>query len=191
MSKRIIQTLLFLFLIFLLICISACEKTYSGKVIDADTKEPIEGAVVVVSWLKARATLAGDDTSFYDVKETLTDKEGRWTIKGHEDNCNKIIPGALHLIGISCIREPYFIVFKPGYCSLPKGYGVNACKTMRRYSDSTGNIAELPKLTNKEDRAKVIPGSIHGVNAWKKQKEFIKMINKERKYQGWEEIKQY
>lgn len=168
------------------------DRTYSGRAIDADTKKPIEGAVVVVSWLKARATLAGDDTNFYDVKETLTDKEGRWTIEGHEGNCDKILHSTLKLIGISCIREPSFIVFKPGYCSWSsRSFGLDVCKKMKPGGKGgflRGEDTELPKLTNKEDRIRVLPSCITGKNAIEKQKEFIRVINDESKNLGLEEV---
>ena len=45
------------------------DKTFRGKVIDSDTKEPIEGAVVVAYWYEARSTLLGESTRMKDVEE--------------------------------------------------------------------------------------------------------------------------
>src|SRR5512139_120753 len=66
------------------VSIFAKDITFRGRVIDYDTKEPIEGAVVVASWLEARQTISGDSTRLKDVKETLTDKNGEWSISGEE-----------------------------------------------------------------------------------------------------------
>jgi len=50
---------------------------FKGQVLDADTREPIEGAVVFVRWTEthffSRAT-------FYDASEILTDKKGMFNI---------------------------------------------------------------------------------------------------------------
>jgi hypothetical protein len=71
-----------LFVVVLFFSTSVYGATFKGKVIDADTKEPIEGAVVVASWLEERADIAGSTSELKDVKETLTDKNGEWMIKG-------------------------------------------------------------------------------------------------------------
>src|SRR4030067_3602137 len=53
---------------------------WSGKVIDAETKEPIEGAVVVAVWKKIYSTLTGDSSYFFDAIETITDRTGNFSI---------------------------------------------------------------------------------------------------------------
>lgn len=49
---------------------------YQGRVVDADTMEPIEGAVVLVEWYKRRMT----SPVFYDAEEVLTDSKGQFYI---------------------------------------------------------------------------------------------------------------
>jgi len=58
------------------------RRNVKGKVVDADTREPIEGAVVVAVWHEATATISGESTRLKDVKEILTDKNGEWTMEG-------------------------------------------------------------------------------------------------------------
>ncbi len=72
----------YLLLMFIIFCTTAYGETFRGKVIEADTKEPIEGAVVVASWAEERATPAGPTSRLKDVKETLTNKNGEWVIDG-------------------------------------------------------------------------------------------------------------
>lgn len=55
---------------------------YKGKIIDADTGNPIEGVVVLGVWNHETPTAAGAVTSFYDAQETVTDKNGEFVIKG-------------------------------------------------------------------------------------------------------------
>lgn len=50
-----------------------------GKIVDEETKEPIEGVVVFVEWREI--PLFGGST-FIDAQETLTDKEGNFHIPG-------------------------------------------------------------------------------------------------------------
>ncbi len=52
---------------------------YQGKIVDAETKEPIEGAVVFVDWYELHF-FAG--STFIDAQETLTDKNGEFYLSG-------------------------------------------------------------------------------------------------------------
>src|SRR4030042_2992961 len=125
LSKYILAGVVFV--VFLIAALDFAEaKTFKGRVIDADTKEPIEGAVVVASWYKAIATIAGESTTLKDVKECLTDKNGDWSIRGPKGKPYAPIP--LLSLFIPYTREPVFIVFKPGYCSWPNGFSIEACK---------------------------------------------------------------
>jgi hypothetical protein len=168
-------------------CAFANDRTFKGKVIDFETKEPIEGVVVVAIWYEARATVAGSDTRLKDVKEALTDKSGEWSIVGPEGRRYDPLPGLSFLTGIYFTKEPELIIFKPGYCSWPKGFSINACKGMK--SSGMGEImegktVELPKLTKTEDRIMAKPAPEGEKEDWKKQKQLIKLINEERRNLG-------
>lgn len=54
---------------------------FEGRVIDADTREPIEGAVVFMEWRLGKPTAAGRIDEFYDAEEVLTNKKGYFRIK--------------------------------------------------------------------------------------------------------------
>ena len=169
---------------------SAKDRIFVGKVIDADTKEPIEGAVVVASWLEATSTLLGDEsTRFKDVKETLTNRNGEWSIVGEEGRMHNPYPYLSRITPIYYTREPEFIIFKPGYCSWPNGFSIDGCKGSLKPGGNgeidEGKIIELPKLTNREDRLQAqsisLPG---GEGALEKMGELIRLINEERKSLG-------
>jgi len=65
----------------ILIYLSGCYAGITGHVIDAETQQPIEGAIVLVEWTKKHGF--GDAwTESYKVVEALSDKEGNVKIAG-------------------------------------------------------------------------------------------------------------
>jgi len=156
MSRRVSLWLLTINSIFLLfampVSISAKDITFRGRVIDSETKEPIEGVVVVASWLEARPTISGESTRLKDVRETLTDRNGEWSITGEEGQPNTEHPYYHFFTGTYYTRTPSFIIFKPGYCSWPEGFYIEACQgKMKSIGEFTvTRTFELPKLTRRE-----------------------------------------
>lgn len=192
MMKKGFISVLFVFLI--LMNGSLYAKTFKGRVIDADTKEPIEGAVVVAIWLKERATIAGPSSEFKDVKEALTDKNGEWVIKGPRGRWGGDITAIFTFVtGIYYTKPPEFIIFKPGYCSFPAGFGIEACKEKIKIEgdckSAEGETAELPRLTNREDRLRALPGPVRAEGVSEKQIEFFRLINEERRNLGLQQYK--
>lgn len=53
---------------------------FQGKTVDADTKEPIEGVVVLVEWHKKQ--LLADASIYLDAQETVSDKDGKFYLPG-------------------------------------------------------------------------------------------------------------
>ena len=162
------------------------DKVFSGRVVDAKRKEPIEGAVVVIYWYEATTTTIGNEsTRIKDVQECLTDKQGEWAIIGEAgENFN---PDPYHfLTGTYYTRKPEFIIFKPGYCSWPEGYSVEACQGKMKFTADgeamEGKTLELPKLWKKEDRLRIVPDIVgESFALFKKQKAFMRLINEERR----------
>jgi hypothetical protein len=104
---------------------------FRGRIIDAETKAPIEGAVVVVVYYEHDIVggPGGGNSSVIKAKETLTDKKGEFYFSTYTT-----------LTGPNS-RESYaeFIIYKPGYMSdsSPAGDRVIAEKFF-----STGVIGE-------------------------------------------------
>ena len=66
MNKRVIYLLAAVLVLGVVLIITGLfgrEKTFHGQVIDAETKMPIEGAAVVIHWVEARGTVAGESTT--------------------------------------------------------------------------------------------------------------------------------
>lgn len=78
---------------------------YVGQVVDAETRAPIEGAVVVASWWRDRMYPGQSVSERYRAREVLTDKDGRFVldVKELEETAPR---RTLH---------PSFTVFFPGY----------------------------------------------------------------------------
>ena len=74
---------------------------YRGQVVDAETKAPLAGAVVVVHWLRDRVYPFHSVAENYAVREAVTDAEGRFLldVKDVEEGAPRRTrrPGFLHL----------------------------------------------------------------------------------------------
>ncbi|MBI5674214.1 MAG: hypothetical protein HZC48_00100 [Nitrospirae bacterium] len=119
---------------------------FKGKVIDAETKEPIEGAVVVVVY-KKHSLISGPGggyTSVINVKEALTDKKGEFYFPSYS---TVIQPNSI---------EDYaeFIIYKPGYGSYPNyqmtPLGLNAPSEEIFFSKGIGSTGELEGLVQRK-----------------------------------------
>ncbi len=181
-----------LFLIFavLLIPSTGCyaHGPWSGKVVDAETKQPIEGAAVVAVWIRETGTPAGTDTGFVDAAETLTDKNGEFEISSKR---------FLSIIGIRYIKGPFFTIYKPGYGSYPKydplpgphAKIIAPHLTPSEYFQAQGTVVELPRLKTKEERLRTAndaEGSVGelGRAPFKKTPKFLNLLNSELKDLG-------
>jgi len=194
MNNALRSIWILLFTITLIFPIISCSdsKTFRGKVIDAETKEPIEGAVVVAEWKTERTTPTATHTNLKDVKEVLTDKNGEWSISGPKGRTDELIPGLSLFIPYT--KEPIFTIFNPGYCPWPLGFHIKACKEKLKPGGNgkiiEGETIELPKLTNREDRLRALPGPIyedHFEGIYEKQRDFVRLINEERRALGLKE----
>lgn len=73
-------------LILIVLCFlmmsTGCDETITGRVVDAQTGQPIEGAVILVEWTKTGGLPGMTHTKSYKVVEVVTDREGKATIEG-------------------------------------------------------------------------------------------------------------
>ena len=100
--------------------------TYRGKIIDAETLKPIEGVVVIAQWLECWPGIgAGELCDFEMVKETLTDKNGDWSITGPkgEDTSEFGYLRGISSFVIHYTRKPHFYTYKRGYLGINKALG--------------------------------------------------------------------
>ena len=70
-----------LFIAFCMLPVMGCYATITGTVVDAETGQPIEGAVVLAEWSITKG-LGLTYSKSYEVVEAVTDKEGKVTVSG-------------------------------------------------------------------------------------------------------------
>lgn len=152
-------------IIFAVFLISGCTITnkyeqYSGIVIDSETKQPIEGAAVLVEYNTTQFGLAGSVTYFADAQETLTDKNGEFRIPPFRIIKYRALSG--------WERYPGVRIFKPGYGCYPEHRDAVSSHNDPYRMTSVGEIPkwslppnqhvtiELPRLETKEEKLRNI-----------------------------------
>ena len=168
---------IYFFVVVVLLSLSGCYPVtrgpWKGKVVDANTKAPIEGAVVVAVWEKSTfGGPGGPVESYFDAKETLTDKDGNFEFPTYK---------YMHYEFIRAMTGPNFTIFKPGYGSYPN-YQVSPTDLHDVFKHEV-TVVELPKLTDNDKRLWSMMEARTGAPREKTPK-FYELINIERKNLG-------
>ena len=139
-------------LLSILSLISGCsyysKGPWRGRVIDADTKKPIEGAAVVAVWQVGHPSIPEYRVEPYEAKETLTDKNGYYEIP----KFSRIT------FATNEIWDPTFTIFKPGYGRFPPSIGGVSKEAKGGKTPDGGLEFSLPKLESIDDRWKNLSG---------------------------------
>lgn len=133
---------------------------YRGRVIDAETKEPLAGAAVVAIWDRVKIQLLHSSTVFYDTQETLTDANGEFVIDA---------PDIEHNAPAQTLK-PRFVIFTPGYASAQGAY------------QARGETIDLRRLRTRERRhdALLSPFELGAVRMDESNRKFIWLVPRER-----------
>ena len=67
--------------ILLVLMVSSCNAEITGTVVDAETGQPIEGAVVLVEWTMTKGVPGMSHTKPYEIEEIMSKRDGTFTIK--------------------------------------------------------------------------------------------------------------
>ena len=114
---------------------------YRGQVLDAETKAPLAGAVVVALWRRDRVYPFHLTTEHYAVRETTTDSEGRFSLDAKD-----VEEGAPRRT-----RRPEFLIFLPGYGVFPRRH-TSPTEFLGDVFEGIGTIVELPRIADREER---------------------------------------
>lgn len=114
---------------------------YRGRIIDAGTKAPLPGAVVVALWRRDRVYPFQVNSERYAARETVTDSEGRFVMDVRD--VEEGAPRRTH--------KPEFLVFLPGYGSFPSRHSSPTGFIAELFYDSGGTVELIP-LERQEDR---------------------------------------
>jgi len=189
------------------------KPAFQGRMIDNETKEPIEGVVVVaVYWENYSFCLnpGGCSPEIAGVRETLTDKKGEFHIK----------PFTTWMGPWGYTARTDFIIYKPGYASYPESMEhalkpLDLVKPEYLFSRELGTmgevkppalswlaeekninkleitygIVEMPRIHSKEQRLAAIPANPSSDYRSKELQLLYKAINEERKKYGLGEVK--
>jgi len=181
-NKGVVMKRFFFVLIGITLCLSSCayairyDGPYEGRVIDAETKQPVEGVVVLGVWYSAQFSPAGATHTYYDARETVTDRSG-----------NFVIPGKGLRI-LSNLDPINILIFKVGYM-----YESGPWESLKEgliYKDTIKwegkkPIIPLRKLTMEErKKSGTFPPYPHSEIPEEKIKLIMKEIYKERKARG-------
>lgn len=91
----------FTILLIFVLPLSGCATSTTFRVLDAETKQPIEGAVALAEWTSTGGLPGLSHTSTAKVAEDVSDSEG-----------NLSIPRAW---GFLALQTPHIKIYKPGY----------------------------------------------------------------------------
>jgi hypothetical protein len=178
MNKRAILIICMIFLIVIPTCVLVrYDGAYKGKIIDAETKKPIEGVVILGIWYKVHVGPGGGSHTFYEARETVSDRNGNFEIDG------------LGLVW-RLIDSMGVLIFKSGYQYI--GYGMwdsfeidGGLLTKKVEREGGRAIIPLKKLTTEERRkAATFPEYPPSKAPKDKVKLMMAEIYKERKERG-------
>ena len=126
---------------------AGCYPGITGKVIDAETGQPIEGAVVLVEWTRTKG-IGLRHTESYKVVEVVSDKNGNITIGG---------------VLNPLVNPPRITVYKKGYVAWNNEYIFPDYKKRRDFAwtnNYTFNLAKFKPEYSYNDHVSFISSAI-------------------------------
>src|SRR5215510_12236828 len=140
---------------------------WQAQVVSGDTKQPLEGVVVLAFWTRHVRSLGGPSEEYRDSQEVLTNKDGRFTIESR---------WFFSLNPLVFFRGPFVAMFKSGYGDYEwPGYQGSetwpkekreALRTEAQLLQLEGIVLEMPRLAAigaREEYLKRLSGRISDV----------------------------
>jgi hypothetical protein len=126
---------------------------WQAQVVSADTKQPLEGVVVLAWWTRHVRSFGGPSEDHRDSQEVLTDRDGRFTIESR---------WFFSLNPLVFFRGPFVAMFKSGYGDYEwPGYRGSetwpkekreALRTEAQLLQLDGIVLEMPRLLTADQR---------------------------------------
>jgi hypothetical protein len=125
-------------LFMLTACISAGKmwSEQNGVVLDEETHQPIEGAIVVARWFGTISAVFDSQTTCYHVESTSTDAQGRYLIPAWTK-----LPGKVHHSAVN------YTVYKAGYRQLAERMPMGGELLQRDTGSLSDRLQYLGKLS--------------------------------------------
>jgi hypothetical protein len=181
------RTIEFILIVIILLILSGCAiyhhyGEFTGKVVDAETKQPLEGAAVLAVYYTQQYGLAGSSDNYLDAQETVTDKNGEFKIPSLNTFAFRPLQSFESYV--------WFRIFKPGYGCYPQHKQVKPMFLPNGTLPSDKHVTvELPKLNLREERIESTHCSPDYDISYRKCASFHELINKERIYLGLDPVK--
>ncbi|MFT5699730.1 MAG: hypothetical protein ACI8ZB_002596 [Desulforhopalus sp.] len=171
-------------LLFLVTSITHKYGPYIGKVVDAETGEPLEGVVIYREFYTNSPNPGGATGHFAGAAETLTDANGEFELSYRA-----------FVFHPFCLWDPWpiLMIFKPGYGVYPKhraSFSVPENKEGFALPEGEYVTVNLPQLTTREERS-VNQSSVHfrsDLVPYEKRKHITDLKNQERAYLGFQPV---
>ncbi len=133
---------------------------YHGTVVDAETKAPLEGAVVLVIWYRKPIITMDGPQYFQNAVEVLTDGEGKFSVDAG--------PGVNWNPFTYVLKRPRILIFKPGYGrwrfqgadTWGRYEGPDRLRVARAQLEADGAVMEMPPLKTRGERRKFMGGGV-------------------------------
>src|SRR5262245_46737233 len=126
---------------------------WQAQVVGAETKQPLDGVVVLAWWTRHVRSFGGFSEDYRDSQEVLTDRDGRFTIESR---------WFFSLNPLVFFRGPFFEMFKSGYGDYEwPGYQGSetwpkekreALRTEAQLLQLDGIVLEMPRLSTADQR---------------------------------------
>ena len=158
MDNRII-----ILLLVTLTLITGCYLPISGKVIDAETKQPIEGAIVLVEWTKTIG-YGLTRTESYKVAETLSDKDGKFHLPG----CYSPF-----------VNLPDVAIYKKDYVTWSSRNIFPSIQTRNDYQWGSGGVYMLEKFREVYsyiEHQGFTSAAVNSTIGWENKKQFLRIF---------------
>jgi len=159
---------------------NAWAQTYRGKVVDAETGQPLEGAVFVIVWNKKPFIAMDGPQYFHSAKEALTDAKGEFSVDGS--------PGIDWNPLTYLKNDPSIAIFMPGYGPFPVGHVKEMPQDhMEKAMTGAGVVIKLPKLKTQQEMWRYTsPGALQISTAtpYEEMPNLMRAINIHRKLAG-------
>lgn len=143
-----------LFLVMTLMA-TACYAEVSGKVIDAETGEPVEGAVVFVEWTITKGLPGVSYHETYKIIEEITRKEGKI-----------LIPAILN----PAVGDPQILIYKPGYVGWRNDFIFPNWKRRTDFKYQTGMVMKMEKFKDEFSHKEHLEFIEYGVHLYRAEK---------------------
>jgi hypothetical protein len=147
-----------------------------GRVVDADTGQPLVGAAVVAAWFLEQPMAVHGTSTAYDVVEVLTNDKGEF-----------VVPHQTHVTLVGSVNEPRVTIYMPGYGPYPRAQRAPTGEAMRTaFQELT--VVELVRANTREKRLEYLDRAwVSGVSA-ETIPNFSRLIDDERLLLGLQPI---